>query len=76
MYASPVLDHLDPTNKMFSGRLYRQHCSYHPNLGVFAKDVCDVLRMQKARADDETPNGANENILPCDERRVVLVSEK
>jgi len=57
---------------MFSGRLYRQHCSYHPNLGVFAKDVCDVLRMQKARADDETPNGANKNILPCDERRVVL----
>lgn len=29
--------------------------------------------MQKARADDETPNGANENILPCDEQRVVLV---
>jgi len=33
---------------MFKGRFYRDHCSYDSDLGVYAKDLCDVLRMRKA----------------------------
>jgi TFIIF-interacting CTD phosphatase-like protein len=39
---------------MFRGRFYREHCRYDPDLGVYAKDVCDVLRMrQKMRLYDD-----------------------
>jgi TFIIF-interacting CTD phosphatase-like protein len=42
-----VLNQLDPTGDMFRGRFYREHCRYDPDLGVYAKDVCDVLRMRQ-----------------------------
>lgn len=47
VYASPVLNQLDPTGNMFRGRFYREHCRFDPDLGVYAKDVCDVLRMRQ-----------------------------
>ena len=47
VYAEPVLNKLDPNGTMFSGRFYRDHCSYDSELGVYAKDLCDVLRMRK-----------------------------
>ena len=42
-----MLNKLDPNGTMFSGRFYREHCSYDSELGVYAKDLCDVLRMRK-----------------------------
>ena len=47
VYAEPVLNKLDPNGTMFSGRFYRDHCSYDSELGVYVKDLCDVLRMRK-----------------------------
>jgi CTD small phosphatase-like protein 2 len=41
-----VLNQLDPSGNMFRGRFYREHCRYDPDLGVYAKDVCDVLRLR------------------------------
>ena len=51
VYAEPVLNKLDPDGTMFSGRFYRDHCSYDEDLGVYAKDLCDVLRMRKMMMD-------------------------
>jgi len=87
VYAAPVLDKLDPHGDMFRGRFYREHCVYDPDLGVYAKDLCDVLDHRKMMIDnaaaaastnngEDTSNGRNGSIvdaLPCDERRVVLV---
>ncbi|EED95855.1 predicted protein, partial [Thalassiosira pseudonana CCMP1335] len=41
VYASPVLDKLDPEGDFFRGRFYREHCLFHEDLGVYAKDLCD-----------------------------------
>lgn len=74
VYAAPLLNELDPEGDMFHGRFYREHCLFHPELGVYAKDLCDVLRKRKA-----TINGTNDNSTAeecesiCDERRIVLV---
>lgn len=58
VYASPVLNQLDPAGNMFRGRFYREHCRFDPDLGVYAKDVCDVLRMrQKMRLYDDEDVG-------------------
>lgn len=69
MYAKPVLDRLDPNGTMFAGRYYREHCSYDPDMGVYAKNLCDVLRMRKMTINDDCSDA-----ISCDERRVVLVS--
>lgn len=79
VYASPVLNEIDPNGSMFAGRFYREHCSYDPDMGVYAKDLCHVLRMRKMMINNastdhqEIANGINGDCLPCDERRVVLV---
>ncbi|KAL7533209.1 hypothetical protein ACHAXR_005102 [Thalassiosira sp. AJA248-18] len=74
VYAAPVLNVLDPNGDMFRGRLYREHCSYDPDLGVYAKDLCEVLRTRKMTINNGSTNVDHENdCLPCDERRVVLV---
>ena len=77
VYASPVLDVLDPHGEMFRGRFYRDTCVYSPDLGVYAKDLCEVLRRRKALInsewrEDECHYDEND-CLECDERRVVLV---
>lgn len=75
VYAAPLLNELDPKGDMFHGRFYREHCLFHPELGVYAKDLCDVLRQRKT-----TINAAGDNAIKpdehehtCDERRIVLV---
>ena len=79
-----MLNKLDPTGEMFRGRFYREHCVYDPDLGVYAKDLCEVLRQRpKMMFNDDAGNTANataataehdhEECIPCDERRVVLV---
>ena len=77
VYASPVLDVLDPNNEMFRGRFYRDTCVYSPDLGVYAKDLCEVLRQRKVIINSEEMKeecyGDENNCLECDERRVVLV---
>jgi hypothetical protein len=76
VYASPVLDVLDPHGEMFRGRFYRDTCVYSPDLGVYAKDLCHVLRERKLMINSEENDEeyCDENdCLECDERRVVLV---
>jgi CTD small phosphatase-like protein 2 len=76
VYASPVLDVLDPHGEMFRGRFYRDTCVYSPDLGVYAKDLCHVLRERKLIINSEEIDDGycDENdCLECDERRVVLV---
>lgn len=74
VYASPVLNKIDPHGSMFAGRFYREHCAYDPDVGAYAKDLCDVLRMRKARIGGDSFADHDECIDgPCDERRVVLV---
>jgi len=45
-YACPVIDYLDPHNKIFTGRFYRGSCFQMPNR-TYAKDlfhICDDLK--------------------------------
>lgn len=67
---------------MFAGRFYRHHCDYDDDLGVYVKNLRDVLRLRKKRMindaadapDHEVVVGAiGDDRLPYDERRVVLV---
>ena len=39
-YADPVIDWLEQERKFFSGRYYRQHCTYRQ--GAFIKDLSSV----------------------------------
>lgn len=39
-YADPVIDWLETERKFFSGRLYRQHCTFRH--GAFIKDLSSV----------------------------------
>jgi CTD nuclear envelope phosphatase 1 len=39
-YADPVIDWLEQERKFFSGRFYRQHCTYRN--GAFIKDLSSV----------------------------------
>ncbi len=74
VYASPVLDVLDPNNEMFRGRFYRDTCVYSPDLGVYAKDLCEVLRQRKVIINsEEMKEECYDDENNCDERRVVLV---
>ena len=62
VYASPLLDFLDPNNDMFQGRWYRDHCTYDPSLGVYVKDL------EKALGRERVSTGRNFN-----EGRIVLI---
>lgn len=37
-YADAILDYLDPDNKLFQYRMYRQHCVQTPE-GYYVKDL-------------------------------------
>jgi len=39
-YADPVIDYLEQERKFFSGRYFRQHCTYRH--GAFIKDLSSV----------------------------------
>lgn len=74
VYAAPVLDKLDSKGDMFHERFYREHCKFDPELGIYAKDLCDVQRIRKTSIDAVSDNESNsENENSCDERRIVLV---
>ncbi|KAL7529538.1 hypothetical protein ACHAWF_007531 [Thalassiosira exigua] len=78
VYAAPVLDKLDPHGDMFRARLYREHCVYDPDVGAYAKDLRDVMRLRRdldEEADDEnaSPDEAGRDHPRDVERRVVLV---
>jgi TFIIF-interacting CTD phosphatases, including NLI-interacting factor len=60
VYASPLLDVLDPKGDMFQERYYREHCTFDPSLGVYVKDL------KKALTERKGADGLNEG-------RVVLV---
>lgn len=60
VYASPLLDVLDPKGDMFRERYYREHCTFDPSLGVYVKDL------KKALTERRGADGLNEG-------RVVLV---
>ena len=61
VYACPVLDVLDPKKEMLSKRFYRESCTVHEELGVYVKDLENVL------GDQEPPQRT------FNEKRVVLV---
>jgi CTD small phosphatase-like protein 2 len=42
VYASPLLDILDPENTRFKKRFYREHCKYDPNVNAYVKDLSHV----------------------------------
>lgn len=58
---------------MFRGRFYRDSCVFHPELGVFGKDLNNVLQTRKKMMLNDNATATDECDLPCDERRVVLV---
>lgn len=43
VYASPLLDVLDPDGAMFQQRFYREDCTLDPKLGVYVKDLSKAL---------------------------------
>ena len=43
VYASPVLDVLDPRGSMLSGRWYRDSCSYDESYQAYAKDLRTIV---------------------------------
>lgn len=43
VYASPVLDCLDPDKTMLGKRFYRESCSLNSELGVYVKDLSKIL---------------------------------
>ena len=49
---------------MFRGRFYREHCVYDPDLGVYAKNLCDVLRMRQMMIEDTADCYEGEGIPP------------
>jgi CTD small phosphatase-like protein 2 len=51
---------------MFRGRFYREHCVYDPDLGVYAKNLCDVLRMRQMIIDDAADRHSIEG-MPIDD---------
>jgi Dullard-like phosphatase family protein len=42
VYASPVLDVLDPSNTIFTHRYYRECCVYDEDLNVYVKDLTNL----------------------------------
>lgn len=64
VYASPLLDILDPNQDMFQGRYYRDHCTFDPLLGVYVKDLKNAFRKKHLQ------EGSNKIL---NEGRVVLV---
>mmetsp|Transcript_6824 Transcript_6824/g.10009 ORF Transcript_6824/g.10009 Transcript_6824/m.10009 type:complete len:239 (-) Transcript_6824:31-747(-) len=44
VYASPVLDSLDPENTMLDKRFYRESCTLNSELGVYVKDLSKILQ--------------------------------
>jgi Dullard-like phosphatase family protein len=44
VYASPLLDILDPENTRFKKRFYREHCTYDPNVNAYVKDLSHVSK--------------------------------
>lgn len=67
VYAAPLLDRLDPDHSMFSGRFYREHCTFDPSLGVYVKDLNNI-KLHKSKEKDD-----NEAIHLFNDKRVVLV---
>jgi len=43
VYASPVLDTLDPDDEIFAARYYRESCTVHNDLGVYVKDLSKIV---------------------------------
>lgn len=48
VYASPLLDRLDPDGSMFHKRYYRDQCTYDPSLGVYVKDLKQTVKAKAA----------------------------
>lgn len=44
VYASPLLDILDPENTRFKKRFYREHCTYDSNVNAYVKDLSHVSK--------------------------------
>lgn len=61
VYASPLLDVLDPDGTMFQSRFYREDCTLDPKLGVYVKDLSKAF----------TKREMNNSLY--DEQRAVLV---
>jgi hypothetical protein len=75
IYAAPVLNILDPTGTMFCGRLYRESCIYDPVLGVYSKNLCDVLRLRQHHQQQQQQQ--EQQLLICDdehEQNGIIVS--
>jgi len=49
VYASPLLDKLDPARTMFHKKHFRDSCSYMPSHGVYVKDLKSALEQQYNR---------------------------
>lgn len=69
------MNKLDPKGNRFAGRFYREHCVYDHDLGVYAKDLCEVMRSRKMliNGNDDNKENEDDDCSSCDQRRVVLV---
>lgn len=68
IYAGPVLDTLDPDRTMFSKRFYRESCVLDHELGVYVKDLGNILNPE-----ENQENEMDDFLRDYDEERVVLV---
>jgi CTD small phosphatase-like protein 2 len=44
VYASPVLDTLDPDDEIFTQRYYRETCTINEKLGIYVKDLSKIVK--------------------------------
>mmetsp|Transcript_37131 Transcript_37131/g.44783 ORF Transcript_37131/g.44783 Transcript_37131/m.44783 type:complete len:335 (+) Transcript_37131:193-1197(+) len=72
VYASPVLDTLDPTDTIFSHRFYRERCALNEEMGVYVKDLGGVLPFGTATTVQRTQARQQKPII-YNEKRMVLI---
>eukprot|EP00559_Dactyliosolen_fragilissimus_P007218 CAMPEP_0184864096 /NCGR_PEP_ID=MMETSP0580-20130426/13731_1 /TAXON_ID=1118495 /ORGANISM="Dactyliosolen fragilissimus" /LENGTH=258 /DNA_ID=CAMNT_0027362743 /DNA_START=739 /DNA_END=1515 /DNA_ORIENTATION=+ len=77
VYASPLLDKLDPDGTMFSKRFYRDSCTFDSSLGVYVKDLSKILTSDEINgfhSDRVNYDGLLQQVNDSfNEKRVVLV---
>lgn len=54
VYASPLLDILDPENTRFKKRFYREHCTFDPTVNAYVKDLSHVSNHVSSSSNNNT----------------------
>mmetsp|Transcript_14030 Transcript_14030/g.16538 ORF Transcript_14030/g.16538 Transcript_14030/m.16538 type:complete len:391 (-) Transcript_14030:224-1396(-) len=71
VYASPVLNTLDPKGGMFQHRFYREHCTFDEPLGVYVKDLRNAFNHTMPHSDEDMDGALNEEHMKENGKRVI-----